>query len=123
MLTRESPLHDVLKQAMIRATERDTALVGRSYGDPARVWRNSLAQKALELEASGEVAGHADLEPLINGPRWMQAMADGDLDGGVFPLGMVAGRISDIPSCKDLIATIVKEASEIVGGRLVGVFN
>jgi nitronate monooxygenase len=77
----------------------------------------------LELEASGEVAGHADLEPLINGPRWMQAMADGDLDGGVFPLGMVAGRISDIPSCKDLIATIVKEASEIVGGRLVGVFN
>lgn len=123
MLTRESPVHNTVKQAMLQATERDTALVGRSYGDPARVWRNSLAQQALDLEAAGSVSGHGDLEPLINGPRWMKAMADGDVDDGVFPLGMVAGRISDLPSCNDLIAAIVSEAREIAGARFDGIFN
>lgn len=122
MLTKESPLHETIKQAMLESTERDTVLVGRSYGDPARVWRNSLAQQALDMEASGQVKGHHDLESLIAGPRWMKAMADGNVDDGVFPLGMVAGRITDIPACKELVESIVQEARQVAGRRLAAMF-
>lgn len=123
MLTQESPVHETVKRAMLEASERDTALVGRSYGDPVRVWRNRLAETVLEVEASGKVSGHSDLEPLIGAPRWMKAMKEGTTDDAAFPLGIVAGRISDLPTCAELIDSIVSEARDIVGDRLGGMFS
>ena len=81
LLTRESPLHPNLKERMLQATERDTVLVGRSFRDPTRVFRNSAATQALEREKQGG-ATHHDLAPYMGAAQWMKAMADGDLDGG-----------------------------------------
>lgn len=122
MLTRESPVHERVKAGMVAASERDTALVGRSIGDPVRVWRNKLVDEALQLEAEGKFSSHSDLDPYIGAQRWMDAMESGDVDDAAFPLGIVAGRISDLPSCAQLIDSIVSEAREIVAGRLGGIF-
>jgi NADH:quinone reductase (non-electrogenic) len=117
LLTRESPLHPAIKARMLEATERDTVLVGRSYGDSSRVLRNRVVAEALAMERRGGVE-HADLLPLLGADRWMKAMAEGDVEGGAIPAGMVVGLIDDLPSCAELIARIVAEARALVDGRL-----
>ena len=117
LLTRESPLHAALKAHLVAATERDTVLIGRSYGDSSRVLRNKVAAAALEREKQGG-SSYEELAPLIGAPAWMKAMEEGAVDGGAIPVGMVVGLINDVPSCADLIARMVDEASALVGERL-----
>jgi nitronate monooxygenase len=58
------------------------------------------------------------IAPLVAGlyPRVMQ---NGELDAGPWSCGMVAGLIHDVPSCKELIDRIMREANEIIRGRLL----
>jgi nitronate monooxygenase len=115
MLTRESPLHPAVKQKMLEATERDTVLIGRTYRDSSRLLKNKVVEEALALEQS-RPATYADLYPLIGAPHWMKAAETGDVDGGAFPAGMVVGLIDDLPSCAELIGSIMQEAQAIVSG-------
>jgi NAD(P)H-dependent flavin oxidoreductase YrpB (nitropropane dioxygenase family) len=46
-------------------------------------------------------------------------MQEGDLDAGPWSCGMVAGLIHDVPTCKELIDRIMREAEEIIRGRLL----
>lgn len=117
MLTAESPLHAALKDRFVQATERDTVLIGRSYGDSSRVMRNSISERVLEIEKAGGATHHA-LLPLIGAKQWMQAMATGDVDGGAIPLGMSVGLANDLPTCEQLISRIVDEARQIIHARL-----
>ena len=41
-----------------------------------------------------------------------QAMVEGNLDFGVMASGQVVGLIDDLPSCRELIDRIVREAEE-----------
>ncbi len=117
LLTQESPLHPALKAKFLESSERDTVLIGRSYGDSSRVMRNSVSTQVLEREKQGGVT-HKDLLPVIGAARWMEAMANGDVDGGAIPLGMSVGLVDDLPTCGELIGRIVSEARAIVHGRL-----
>jgi nitronate monooxygenase len=112
MLTQESPVHPAIKQRMLEASERDTVLVGRSIGDSSRVIRNSVSAAALELERAGNITA-SDLYALTGATRWMDAFATGEVEGGAFPAGMVAGLIHDLPTCAELIGRIVREAAAI----------
>jgi nitronate monooxygenase len=112
MLTQESQVHPAIKQRLLEATERDTLLVGRSIGDSSRVVKNSVSLAALELERSGNVTP-ADLHALTGAKRWMDAFATGEVEGGAFPAGIVAGLIHDLPTCAALIDRIVQEAAAI----------
>ena len=120
MLTQESPLHPALKQRFVEASERDTVLIGRSYGDSSRVMRNLVSAEVLEREKRGG-ATHHELLPLIGAKRWMESMATGDVDGGAIPLGMSVGLANDVPTCADLIGRMVEEARQIVQERLVSI--
>ncbi len=117
LMTRESPLHPNLKSRLLEATERDTALIGRSYGDSTRVLRNSATAQVLEREKQGG-ADHKTLAPLIAASRWMKAMEEGNTEEAPIPIGMVVGLIRDVPGCQELIERIVSEARALVGGRL-----
>lgn len=45
-------------------------------------------------------------------------MREGALDAGAWSCGMVVGLIHDVPTVRELIERIVREATEIIGGRL-----
>lgn len=45
-----------------------------------------------------------------------KAMVEGDPARGVLPSGQVAGLIDDLPSCADLVAGIVADAQQRIGG-------
>jgi NAD(P)H-dependent flavin oxidoreductase YrpB (nitropropane dioxygenase family) len=117
MLTQESPVPAALKERMVRLTERDTVLIGRSYGDLSRLLRNAVVEEALSREKQGGVT-YKDLAPLIGAPRWMAALDRGDFEGGAIPGGLSIGLIEDVPSCAELIARLIAEASELINRRL-----
>lgn len=118
MVTKEAPIHQNVKQRMVEASELDTALIYRSLRNTARVFKNSVAEKVMEIEARDGETNFEDIKSLVAGVKGRELFKDGDLDSGIWSAGMVVGLIDDIPSCEELINRIVNEAEEIINSRL-----
>ena len=117
MATLEAPVHDNIKQQLIEATERDTALIFRSMRNTARVFKNQVSDEVRALEARGGTTID-DIKHLVAGERGKQALLKGDADAGIWSAGMVAGLIHDVPSCRELVDRIMREAETIIDDRL-----
>ena len=107
--TREAPVHDDVKRALVSATERDTNLIFRTLGNTARVLKNSVSDQVVALERRPGGCDFEDLRHLVIGARGRDAWASGDANGGVLTAGMVMGLIDDIPSCAELIERVTLE--------------
>lgn len=121
--TKEAPVHDNVKQALVAATELDTRLVMRPLRNTERVLTNAAVERLLEKERTlGRDITFQDIAPEVAGvyPRILQ---DGEMDAGAWSCGMVAGLIHDIPTCKELIDRIMAEAEAIIRQRLAGMLD
>jgi len=116
--TLEAPIHDAFKQAMVANDERATDLIFRSMRNTARVAKNAVSQKVIEMERGG--ASFDQLRDLVKGTRGRQGLESGDTDFGIWSAGMVQGLIHDVPSVKALIERIMSDAEAIIGARLAG---
>jgi NADH:quinone reductase (non-electrogenic) len=116
MATKESPIHEAIKQQMVENDERATDLIFRTMRNTSRVARNAISQQVVELERSG--AKFEDVRELVAGTRGKVVYETGDPDHGIWSAGMIQGLIHDVPSCRELIHRIVREAEEIIEGRL-----
>lgn len=114
--TQEAPLHDSVKQALVNASERDTRLIMRTLRNTERVLTNSVVDKVLEIEAKGNTKIE-DIAPYVSGLRGLEMYETGDTEYGVLAAGQVTGLIRDIPSVKDLIDGIVRDAEAIMSTR------
>jgi len=119
MATREAPIHDNIKQQLVDATERDTALIFRTLKNTARVFRNQVADEVRSIEAGGD-ATIDDIKHLVAGERGRAALHAGETNGGIWSAGMVAGLIQDIPTCQELVTRIMTEAETLIDRRLSG---
>jgi nitronate monooxygenase len=116
--TKEAPVHQNVKEALVAASELDTELIMRPLRNTERVLANDAVQKILEKEkALGEEIQITDIMDEVAGvyPKIMQ---EGTMDAGAWSCGMVAGLIHDIPTCKELVERIVSDAEEIIKSRL-----
>lgn len=119
--TKEAPVHDNVKQAMVDADERQTTLIFRSLNNTARVFRNAIAEQVVEIEGRDGKTDFADIQPLVAGARGREnVLEQGDVDGGIWTAGMVIGLINDIPSCQELLDRMVSDAETIIKQRLLG---
>lgn len=118
MVTKEAPIHEKVKQAMVDATELDTSLIYRSLRNTARVFKNAIARQVLEIESRPGPTEFDDLAPLVKGTSGRELLETGALDKGIWSAGMVIGLIDDIPSCQELVERIVAEAKDIIENRL-----
>ena len=116
--TKEAPVHQNVKEALVAASELDTELIMRPLRNTERVLANDAVQKILEKEkALGDEIQITDIMDEVAGvyPKIMQ---EGTMDAGAWSCGMVAGLIHDIPTCKELVERIVSDAEEIIKSRL-----
>lgn len=120
LCTQEAPIHDNIKQQMVKATERDTALIFRTLHNTARVFRNKIANEVIAIERKPGGAEFAEVAPLVSGQRGKQVYENGDSDFGIWTAGQIVGLIKDVPTCDVLISRIVKEAEETIRERLNG---
>ena len=116
--TREAPIHNNMKQAIVAGDERATALIFRSYRNTARVALNSIAAQVIAAEAEGLPFEH--VAPLVKGVRGREGLMTGNPEHGIWSAGVVQGLIHDVPSCRDLINRIVADAEAIIRTRLGG---
>lgn len=110
--TREAPIHDNIKQALVNASERDTRLILRTLHNTARVFRNAVSDQVAATESRPGGCQFEDVRPLVSGALGAAALANGDVDGGIITAGQVVGLIKDVPSCAELIARMVAECRE-----------
>ena len=110
--TREAPIHDHIKRALLDASERDTRLIFRSLKNTARVLRNAISEEVVATERRPGGCEFEDIRPLVAGARGKVALDSGEVDGGVITAGQVVGLIDDIPSCAELIERMVEECRE-----------
>ncbi|MDB9844100.1 nitronate monooxygenase family protein [Porticoccaceae bacterium] len=116
--TKEAPVHENVKQTIVQASELDTRLVMRGLKNTERVLTNSAVERLLETEAAlGDKLQFSDIQEEVVGV-YPKIMKDGEMDVGAWSCGMVAGLISDVPSCKDLVERIVNDAEDIIRNRL-----
>ena len=116
--TREAPVHDNVRQAIVRASERDTRLVMRPLRNSERVLINPAVETILETEAArGDDLVFDDIAPQVAG-IYGRVMKDGETDAGAWSCGMVAGLINDVPTCADLIDRIMQDAEHLISDRL-----
>ncbi|MFK7980910.1 MAG: NAD(P)H-dependent flavin oxidoreductase [Saprospiraceae bacterium] len=122
MATKEAPIHQNVKQAILDATELDTRLVMRPLRNTERVLNNPAVERLLAKEKQlGKDIKFEDIIEEVAGV-YPKVMQNGAVDSGVWSCGMVVGLIDDIPTCKELIDRIMKEADEIVHKRLARLY-
>ncbi|MCK1309614.1 nitronate monooxygenase family protein [Bradyrhizobium sp. 174] len=118
--TKEAPVHQNVKNALVAATERDTRLIMRSLRNTERVLKNANVDRLLEIEREkGDKLKIDDIHDQVAGV-YPRIMLDGQMDAGAWSCGMVAGLIHDIPTCKELVDRIMAEAETIIRTRLMG---
>ncbi|WP_424629753.1 NAD(P)H-dependent flavin oxidoreductase [Bradyrhizobium sp. SYSU BS000235] len=118
--TKEAPVHENVKNAIVAATELDTRLVMRGLRNTERVLNNKGVEKLIEIEREkgGEIQ-IADIMEQVAGV-YPKVMVNGEMDAGAWSCGMVVGLINDIPTVKELIDRIMSEAEQIIQERLAG---
>lgn len=118
--TKEAPVHENVKQALVKATELDTVLVMRALRNTERVLRNKGVNELIEIER--EKGASLKIEDILDQVAgvYPKVMIDGDLDAGAWSCGMVVGLINDIPTVKELIDRIMADAERIIRQRLTG---
>ncbi|MFV3075371.1 NAD(P)H-dependent flavin oxidoreductase [Niveispirillum fermenti] len=110
--TVEAPIHEAVKRLLVENDERATNLIFRKFHNTGRVAKTSVSDKVVEISGR-EGAQFADIQPLVSGARGRVALETGDLEAGLIWAGQVQGLIRDIPTCRDLIDRIMRQADEI----------
>lgn len=122
LCTQESPIHNNVKKAIVAGEATDTEIILRAFKNSSRVYKNYPATESVKRERSIPNVQFSDVQDLVNGARGRNVFVSGDIEEGVWSVGLVQGVIDDIPTCKDLVARLEKEIIEIVTalpGRVV----
>lgn len=118
LATKEAPVHENVKKAILGATELDTRLIMRSLINTERVLVNPAVERILQKEKKlGVELNFDDICDEVAGV-YPKVMTQGNVDVGAWSCGMVAGLINDIPSVDTLISRIMNEAENIISSRL-----
>jgi len=121
MCTKESPIHQLIKEKIVANDERETDLIFRTMRNTSRVARNAVSRQVVAMEKEG--ATFEQIRELVAGARGKMVYATGDSDEGIWSAGQVQGLIHDIPSCGELVSRIMREAETIIRNRLEGMLS
>jgi nitronate monooxygenase len=120
--TKEAPVHENVKKALVAASELDTRLIMRPLRNTERVLNNDAVERLIAKEKElGDKLSFADIAAEVAGV-YPRIMKNGEMDAGGWSCGMVAGLIHDVPTVKELIDRIMGEAEAILRKRLTPMF-
>ncbi len=121
--TRDAPVHQNVKDALVAADVTDTRLIMRSLRNTERVLNNANVTRLLEIEREkGDALEIDDIFEQVAGV-YPKVMLDGQMDAGAWSCGMVVGLIHDIPTVDELVRRIMSEAEDLIRSRLTGLLD
>ncbi|MCD5323283.1 MULTISPECIES: NAD(P)H-dependent flavin oxidoreductase [Pontibacillus] len=107
--TSDSPMHNSYKEALLKADDIQTVIVGRSIGKVRRVMKTPYAGQLLTLEEKG--IEEDDFNRLTSEYYHKLGALDGKLDQGFINGGQVSGLIHNLPTVQELFESMMEEAS------------
>ena len=123
LATQEAPVHQNVKDAILRATELDTRIVMRPLRNTERVLTNAAVERIVAKERElGDRIQFSDIAPEVAGV-YKKVLYDGDVDAGAWSCGMVVGLINDIPTARELIERTMARAEALINERLAGLLR
>ena len=111
VVAKESTVHENYKQRLIKASDIDSTVTGRSHGHPIRCLRNQMTREYLKLEKEGK--SFEELEYLTLGAL-RKAVQEGDIKNGTVMAGQIAGMIDREMTCKEMIEEMMEQASGLL---------
>lgn len=109
LVSKECPVHENYKKAVLRAKDMDSVVTGRSAGAPVRILKNQMAIQYLKLEQSN--APREEMEKLtLGGLR--RAVFEGDIKTGSVMMGQVAGMCKEELPLQEILENLVKQSQE-----------
>jgi NADH:quinone reductase (non-electrogenic) len=115
--TREAPIHERVKEFLVRNDERATNLIFRKLHNTARVAKNSVSDRVVEILSKPD-AKFEDVAHLVRGAQGRELLESGDLDKGLVWAGQSQGLVHDIPTVAELIERLMREATAIIDRQL-----
>jgi enoyl-[acyl-carrier protein] reductase II len=108
----ECRVHDVYKERLIKASDVGTMVTGKTLGDAVRSLKTPFAKKFAKLEA--DPAATDDQIRAFGTGSLRKAVFEGDLAGGSFLAGEVAGLITRRESAADIVNDIIGGAERLL---------
>src|SRR5262249_55036075 len=98
--TKEAPIHENIKQFIVKNDERSTRLIFRTMHNTGRVAANSVSDKVVEI-GNRPGAKFEDVREYVSGAKGRAALESGDVDAGLVWAGQIQGLIHDVPTCQE----------------------
>lgn len=118
MATREAPLKQGIKDALVKATERDTTHIFRTLNNTERVFKNAQAVKVRDIEYANP-GDFSKIQPYVSGELYRKSFQEsGDPNSSIWSCGQSIGLIDEVLTCREVIESVVAEARDIITGRL-----
>lgn len=112
LTSKECPIHDNYKAAVLKAKDNDTVVTGRIGGTPVRILKNRMAREYVKREKEG--ADKMELENFTLGSL-RRAVFDGDTDTGSLMAGQVSGQLKEIRSLAEIFEDMFDGAKKTLG--------
>lgn len=124
MATKEAPVHDNVKQAMVQNDELSTKLIMRTLRNTERTLSNTVVEKIIAIEnEKRENTTIEDLVPMVSGLGGKEMLEKGNMEAGILSAGQSMGLIQDIPSCQELLDRIMDQAEAIIKEKFTQVIS
>ena len=111
LTSRECPIHENYKLALLKAKDSDTTVTGRSIGGPVRVLKNKMAREYLALEKRGATLVGLD-HVTLGGLR--RAVFEGDMERGSVMAGQVAGMLHEIKPLRQIFEELYNSSRAVL---------
>jgi enoyl-[acyl-carrier protein] reductase II len=112
LASRESEVHETLKQAVVAADETESIIINRHHQRPLRVLRTETTEK-YQNPSTGDAFKELSRDVL-------RLYREGDLLSGFASLGQVMGRVDEVLPVAEIVADAVKEFSETIAHLSTG---
>ena len=111
LVAHECRVHPTYKERLIKASDVSTMVTGKSLGDAVRSLKTPFTKQFAKMEAQG---ASADEIRAFGTGSLRKAVFDGDLSGGSFLAGEVAGMVTRIEPAAAIVEDIMGGAEKLL---------
>jgi enoyl-[acyl-carrier protein] reductase II len=106
LVSKECPIHDNYKEALLAAKDNATVVTGRSVDAPVRIIKNQMSRNYIKAERDG--ADRMELEKFTLGSL-RKAVFDGNVKEGSLMAGQVCGQLHEIRPVADILRDLYED--------------
>lgn len=111
LASEEVQINPVYKELVLKAKDTDNVVTGRFTGHPCRNIKTKFSKKLQTFERDG---GTPEQFEEITLGSLRKAVQDGNIEEGSFLCGAIAGMITDIKPCADIIKDMFDQAQKLL---------